>query len=838
MKQLLTSAVLFLCCVATSFAQFSGTVTDAQGVKYTANDDDATCYVSGHEQTYSATITIPDTYEGRSVTSIGNSAFKDCIDLTSVTIPNSVTSIEANAFFYCLGCLTSVTIGNSVTSIGDWAFGYCSGLTSVNIPNSVTSIGDWAFDHCSGLTTVAIPNSVTSIGHSAFRDCSGLTFVTIPNSVTSIGVQSFQDCRSLTSVTIGNSVTSIGGWAFNGCSKLTSVTAMMSTPVAISSNCFANRSNVKLYVPAGYKDAYEAADYWKNFQIEELFFGSVIDEQGVVYTTANDYDATCYVSGHGQTYSATITIPETYEGRSVTSIGDEAFSGCSGLTSVTIPNSVTSIGCAAFGTCRSLTSVTIPNSVTTIESCAFYGCSGLTSVTIPNSVTSIRNQAFQRCSGLTSVTIPNSVTSIENAAFADSGLTSVTIPKSVISIEGAAFAGCFNLTSIIVEDGNTKYDSRENCNAIIESNSNTLIAGCKTTVIPNSVSSIGWYAFGGFSGLTSMAISNSVTSIGDYAFYGCSSLTSVDISNSVTSIGNWAFSGCNGLTSMRVNWEIPLETGITVFYNLTLSNITLYVPFGTKALYEAADVWKDFKEIVEFVDETDITQLDNVIYAENLQAYVGAQKGLTFKMKNTRPIRGFQFDLTLPAGVTPATYANGTIKCTLANGRLDEGDQHTISVSQQNDGCYRVLCGSLGNDVFTGNDGVIMTLTVNVADDMGAGSYPIVLKNIKLTETDISNYYETGEVVVSLAVDNYKQGDFSGDGKTDVSDYIGVANYILGDRNGNQNAKAADVDGNNKVDVSDYIGIANIILTGTVNGNQNAAARNNRQENSNGLDPQ
>ena len=163
MKRLLSSAVLFLCCIITAFAQFSGTVSDSQGVRYTANNDESTCYVSGHEGSYSSDIYISEEYQGRTVTSIGEHAFDNCSGLTSVTIGNSVTSIGEHAFFFCYG-LTSVTIGNSVTSIGDGAFCGCSGLTSITIPNSVTSIGYNAFQNCSGLTSITIPNSVTSIG--------------------------------------------------------------------------------------------------------------------------------------------------------------------------------------------------------------------------------------------------------------------------------------------------------------------------------------------------------------------------------------------------------------------------------------------------------------------------------------------------------------------------------------------------------------------------------------------------------------------------------------------------------------------------------------------------
>ena len=213
----------------------------------------------------------------------------------------------------------------------------------------------------------------------------------------------------------------------------------------------------------------------------------------------------------------TVIIPD-----GVRSIGGYAFWECVYLTSLTIPGSVTSIGKSAFGGCSGLTSVTIPGSVTSIGDGAFSGCSGLTSLTIPNGITSIGDYAFSRCSGLTSLTIPSSVTSIGKSAFSGcSGLTSLTIPSSVTSIGDNAFLGCSGLTSINVESGNPKYDSRDNCNAIIETATNTLINGCSKTIIPSSVTSIGESAFEYCSGLTSVTIPNSVTSISNGAFSGC-----------------------------------------------------------------------------------------------------------------------------------------------------------------------------------------------------------------------------------------------------------------------------------------------------------------------------
>ena len=277
-----------------------------------------------------------------------------------------------------------------------------------------------------------------------------------------------------------------------------------------------------------------------------------------------------------------ITIPD-----SVTSIGDNAFYNCRGLNRVTIPNSVTSIGEGAFLLCTSLTSVTIPDSVTSIGYGAFSGCSGLTSITVADgntkyhssgnclietasktlilgcktsvipsngSVTSIGDYAFALCTGLTSITIPDSVTSIDVAAFAFcTSLTSITIPDSVTSIGESAFSGCSELTSIIVVEGNSKYHSEGNC--IIETETKTLILGCKTSDIPTdgSVTSIGISAFENCTGLTSITIPDSVTSINRFAFSGCTGLTSITIPNSVTSIGNKAFCYCTGLTTVKWN---------------------------------------------------------------------------------------------------------------------------------------------------------------------------------------------------------------------------------------------------------------------------------------------
>ena len=229
-------------------------------------------------------------------------------------------------------------------------------------------------------------------------------------------------------------------------------------------------------------------------------------------------------------------------------------------------SNMTDIPWGKFGGCTNLKSISIPNSVTVINRHAFKGCTGLTSISIPNSVTEIGPSAFEGCTGLTSINIPNSVTKIWSGAFSGcTGLTSISIPNSVTKIEGFAFSGCTGLTSITVDKDNKIYDSRGNCNAIIKTNTNDLVHGCKTTIIPNSVTTIWPHAFDRCTGLTSISIPNSVTKIGIYAFSGCTGLTSISIPNSVTTIEWHAFDRCTGLNAIT----IPSHTKVdeTAFEN-------------------------------------------------------------------------------------------------------------------------------------------------------------------------------------------------------------------------------------------------------------------------------
>lgn len=450
--------------------------------------------------------------------------------LFAVSTSSWAYDFEVDGIYYDINSDgTSISVAQKPNSLGRY-----SGV--IEIPSfvayednmyDVTNIGNNAFNGCSDLTSVTIPNSVTNIGDDTFYKCSGLTSVTIPNNVTSIGRSAFDGCSALTSVTIGSGVTWIGNAAFRSCSSLKSV-----------------------------------------------------------------------------------IIPDC-----VTSIGESAFRNCSNLTSLSIGRNLSVIGKHAFDDCYNLSRInidtnnamydsrencnaiiytptnsliigcnktTIPKSVRIIESRAFIDCKNLSSIIIPEGVEIIGELAFYQCSNLTSITIPNSVKSIERAAFSGcTKLSSISIGNGLESVYNNPFAECPNVVLIEVSPENAKYDSRSNCNAIIEKSSNTLIIGCKNTIIPNGTTIIGEDAFNGCSNLISIEIPTGIKTIGSDAFNMCTSLRTVVIPESVTKIGKSAFGSCYKLkdviikSNAIISFNYPEFESLMSFFGIQVENYVL-----------------------------------------------------------------------------------------------------------------------------------------------------------------------------------------------------------------------------------------------------------------------
>ena len=375
------------------------------------------------------------------------------------------------------------------------------GCQNTVIPNTVTSIGIGAFSDGYGLESIDIPNSVTSIKNSAFFKCKDLKHVTIGASVVSIGKYAFQECFSLRSVAMGVSVASIEEAAFAHCRSLAKLSVDAAEPPICGGYVFSSvdQGSCALYVRLEYAEEYKAADTWKDFANIKTIDASGKCGDNLKWTL--DSDGELIITGDGPMYSYFDEQTDRWDPNLV--------------KKVWIDGQATTIGQRMFGACTELESVKLPNSLTQIDVNAFAGCSKLANVTIPNSVTQIGAFAFSGCSSFTSLTIPASVTNIE------SSITNY----------------CVALKKITVDPNNKTYDSRGDCNAIIETATNTLISGCVATSIPNTVTAIGRAAFEGCANLVKVDIPASVTSIGAGAFQACEKLTKVVMPPSLT--------GCN-----------------------------------------------------------------------------------------------------------------------------------------------------------------------------------------------------------------------------------------------------------------------------------------------------
>lgn len=486
----------------------------------------------------------------------------------------------------------------------------------------VTRIGSSAFYSCNELTSIILPESLKGIYASAFAGCSKLSSITIPDGVTEIGPRAFMECSSLTSVILGKGLTSIGEDAFFQCPLLTSVTVTSTTPPTLET-AFGNAANATLYVPAGCKETYETTAYWADFK-EVVAIISFADANVKALCVAKwdingdgelSEDEAAAVTNLYQTFTTKTDITTFDELKYFTglqTIGQDAFIGCTSLTSVVIPSNVHTLGWRSFNGCRNLNNIVFPEGLKNILAESFENCSSLSSVTIPKTVSTIVSSAFKGCTALSKVivadleswckigfgldgnplvnahhlyvgneevmdlVIPSNITKIQNYAFQGcTGLKTLTIHKDVTNIGFCAFNDCANLERINIEDLSAW------CNIDFGSGDDTY-----------SPLYYAHHLYLNGKEITDLVIPDGILSVKYEAFQGCLGLRTLHLPRSLKTIGEYAFAGCDNLTSVTTDVESPIALEGNEFTNR--NNITLTVPYGCKAAYEAAEYWKDF----------------------------------------------------------------------------------------------------------------------------------------------------------------------------------------------------------------------------------------------------
>ncbi|MCR4692120.1 MAG: leucine-rich repeat protein [Lachnospiraceae bacterium] len=525
------------------------------------------------------------------ITSVGNKAFaKDYPNLTAVEIADTVKSFPAasNAAFGNNTALTSVTFAGDTAQIPANVCANMTALTSVIIdPTSekaVTGIGNYAFYNCSALTSCPIPATVTAIGEYAFSGCTKADIV-IPQSVTSIKQKAFHNCDAITSLTLWDGLTEIGADAFSACDGLTSIRIPGSLKNTLSTSFFKDCKNMQS-VTFGYGIESIPNSFCKNMsQLQTVVFEvGPEDELPVISTLGNDAFYGCsklenfpsnvpFTSIGSSCFYNCSLLKGVKLADSVTQIPNNAFYNCGTLRSFQFPASLKTIGNYAFYKCASLPNASLPGGVTAIGSSAFEGCSLLSAVNLDGTaITSIESRAFYGCIGLKRIFVPDSVTEIKTNAFNGcSELNYISLSSKLQKLESGAFANCIKLSSVMIPEslknvtGDTgPFDSCSNLKTVTFSGKNRsiptyLFSGCKALTniqIPDTVLTIGSHSFYNCESLQSLTIPDGILEVGDYAFAGCKLLQKASLGNNCATLGKYAFSGCSSLSSVKLGGRL------------------------------------------------------------------------------------------------------------------------------------------------------------------------------------------------------------------------------------------------------------------------------------------
>ena len=787
-----------------------------------------------------------------SVTKAATDVFNGCTQLQQVQFKGGISQIGENAFF---GCQSLDKIDASqVDSIGSNAFYGCKSLKTVVSLDRVKHIGGSAFEGCTMLQsengTLSIP-LVDSIPANAFKKCILLSDISLSEKLNYIGQEAFAGCKQLNNVTLPASLTALLPSVFADCAMLEAVN-IAPTLLQVDYTSFKNTPLMKSlpsvdgikyldHIAMSYDETSGVADTSPATLTFREGTTSIADRFGETMSTYPQYyyrnvtalqlpstlkriGDEAFRSQQTSSYSSeppfpltTLTLPNGLE-----EIGDEAFAYAQNLTKLTLPESLKKIGTNAFANSPKLNTL-VYNTVDAVAQHLFSGCTSLEKVTIGPKVRLLPEGVFKGCTVLAIVKSDErpdgTPLSIGPSAFSDcTELVSLKLPANVIEIGSRAFSGCSKLASFVASESLKTIGEWAfyNCSSL---NKVTLNLGLKA---------IGEYAFSRCMAIPSFALPESLDSIGAGAFNACYLLTELTVPASVTKLGSNFVGDCYNLTKLTVRMKEPAKLPDVIsmsneviqnyygyysnwglYSDIHYTDVTLYVPDGTKSLYRDADGWKKFDHIEE-LSGNDVTAR-NKLSISGTSVISGTTSNIEVALKNDiTDFTAYQFDIVLPLGCTVAADANGKLIAQKGSRYADGAQTLTVesmAVHLYADFVkYRFLCVSPTGKAITGNEGTLLSFPLQVSADRKSGAYDARIENVIFTEAN-GTQVVLDKVLFKLNVSEpgFLRGDANGDGVVNVTDAVTVINYILGKPIEHFVPAGADANEDGRIDISDVV---------------------------------
>lgn len=781
-------------------------------------------------------ITIPS-----SVATIGSSAFWGCNNLSSVIVSDGVAEIGEKAFYNCQG-LKQIQLPHTISKFSAYLFYGCSSLSKIAIPESIVSIDNYSFAGCSSLSVISLPKSVRTIGNAVFKGCANLNSAEMPDTLESISSYAFQDCASLTDIKLPQELKTIGSYCFSGCTNLEKIDLPQQLET-IGSRAFNDCQNLKsiiipnsvtnigAYCLSGCTALEEISIPFVGIErnpkgsTQNTLFGCIFSDtsrpghtevnQKYMITSTSWSGKVSYipsglskvvVTGNSNLFFAfhnCSMIKDVEISGCLTAIGESSFENCTNLERVTLSNTILGIGKNAFYGCEKLDSITIPQYVNSISSGAFNGCplnyvkiespnitlynigTQVANCVIGGNVTTIKRQYFLNCRNLSSVTIEEGCSRVEHEAFYNTTISRLYLPKS-ISFFGVKYSSSIHGLSYrgMEEDWNNieNYSEMSPCvfhyGIIIpgEEFNKDGIYYCANDTMPATVSVISGAA--PYSGkiyiprcVTMEGRTFKITHFSNNAFYGCDNIDTIYYSGNII---EWQ--------KLHFGNNIDVLTKIPVVYNYNEDSVDSIV--------------------------------ENRLYISDLRVKRGSPIQLDINMKNTKPMTGFQFEIELPEGFDICKDKDNVYKCCLSTGRTSADKHDIFEISRLKNGCYFLLCSSSTNEIFSGDDGCVISIEIDTEDNLLDGVYSIALRNISISD-EASNVTRLRESLSNLTLFSYTLGDVNCDEDINIGDISCIANIILGFTNENYCLEAADVNRDNDTNVGDIACTAEYILNGS-----------------------